>query len=381
MEDHKDSDNQIESKKYRKTKVDKIIFILLSVAATVVFVWDVVKDFIPDSVWQLKLLIMIVGALSGFFSVLSFLWDRKFANNAEKVKNETNSLLEKEVKVLRANTDANMNEIKGLVEHAGKLASILTSNEERRIAFARRRLAELDKSLTFVAHEHESERLSVSTYYAELNHLKEQLQNEIKKKDCIIWAMTGFSDDEWDDEGNDLEKYWCDDLVALTKSITTKRICVMHAKLIALLKKDAQFYEEQEQDWKVHETQGEKIAEKSLKSFIDYLKTYYNSNYSEYKIKSVCVKNDTQTYKKLIEAKGFFGIKLPEKKYVIKGEAVDVHTGLQGQYVFDEAIVNELFDLHNNACENSCELLKFINQNGSADFVAFCQKNGVVFNT
>lgn len=287
--------------------------------------------------------------------------------------------LESDEKNIVATVEKCKREIQDIVGYVGDLAAILSSNEDRRISFARRRLAELDKSLEFVAREHKSKRLSVSTYYSELNFLKDQLQSDAKKKDCVIWAMTGFSDAEWDDDGNDLERYWCDDLVKLTKNFLTKRVCIVHSRLITLLKKDEEFYSKQKKDWEDNKLTGEKIAEKSLKSFIDYLKTYYSKNREEYKIRSVCVKSGTQTFKTLLEAKGFFGIKLSNgQKYLIKGEAVDVHTGLQGQFVFDNRVVDELFLLHQNALNSCDELTSFILQTASGAFINFCNDEKIV---
>ena len=65
--------------------IDKILFCLLAIASFVVFVWDMFKDLIPEEHWQIKLLIAIVGTLSGFFTVLSFLWDKKFSSMTEKI--------------------------------------------------------------------------------------------------------------------------------------------------------------------------------------------------------------------------------------------------------------------------------------------------------
>lgn len=73
------------NKKIKQSIVDKVLFILLAVAAVIIFIWDIIKDFIPEEYWQLKLLVMIVGALSGFFTVMSFLWDKKFSNVAKDI--------------------------------------------------------------------------------------------------------------------------------------------------------------------------------------------------------------------------------------------------------------------------------------------------------
>lgn len=90
--------------------------------------------------------------------------------------------LESDEKNIVATVEKCKREIQDIVGYVGDLAAILSSNEDRRISFARRRLAELDKSLEFVAREHKSKRLSVSTYYSELNFLKDQLQSDAKKK-------------------------------------------------------------------------------------------------------------------------------------------------------------------------------------------------------
>lgn len=394
MSDEKQINNEgvIKRKKYRHSIVDKVIFIFLATIAVGVFIWDILQEFIPEEYWQLKLLVMIVGALSGFFSVLSFLWDKKFLYNAEIIqesevdsKNNVvtligdfkNSIVDKIYKS-EDNVKKELAEIKKFVSYSGDLAKILSSQEDRRIAFARRRIAELDDSLTYVANAHESDRLAVSIYYAELHNLKNQLYKDGNFLDCSIWAMTGFSDDEWSDDSNDLEKYWCDALVELTSKVRTKRICIINNKLRQLLVKNQDFYNQQLRDWEDNEEHTELIAEKGLKSFIDYLDTYYTRATNHFKIESFCVLGTSQQYKKLIEARGYFGICLSnQKKYVIKGEAVDIRTGLQGQYVFDENSVNELYNIHMQACDSCSDLLEFIKKNSSKDFISFCINRGI----
>ena len=387
--------------KLHKTVIDKVLFIFLSIAATLVFIWDVVKDFIPETMWQLKLLIMIIGALSGFFSLLSFLWDKKFTNSSEKIKDDMGVQskkikedmgaqsdkikedmgvqLEKEINKIIETIQKCKLDIQKPVELVSHLAAILSSNENRRISFARRRLVELDSSLQYVANEHASEKLSVSTYYSELNYLNDQLKSYDKPENCVIWAMTGFSDTEWDDAGNDLETDWCNTLVNLTKRIPTKRICIVHNNLLDNLKKEKDFYSDQKKDWDDNKSTVEKIKNKSFKSFIDYLKTYYSEDKSQYKIKSICVKSSSQKYKDLVEAKGYFGIKLSDnQKFLIKGEAVDVRTGLQGQFVFSDDIINKLFILHESAFEiEADELTAFIKNTASISFKEFCKEQGI----
>ena len=273
-----------------------------------------------------------------------------------------------------------INNVEKSICFTNEMATILSSGEERRIQYIRRRLNELEEMFKVVAHEQESKLLSVTTYYSELQNLKKQLDNDPKKSRCEIWAMTAFSDNEWDDTDNDLEKYWCDDLLKLANTIVTKRICIINQKLLPLLTKNEEYYNLQEQDWQRHKNSEEKIAEKSLKSFMDYLRTYYSDLGKQYKVTNYALKSDSQQYYDLVEAKGFFGIMLSNHEtYVIKGEAVNAHTGLQGQYVFDRNVIETLYSLHKTACSNLPELSKFIKSNSSEAFLSFCKNKGINF--
>lgn len=258
------------------------------------------------------------------------------------------------------------------------MAAILSSGEEKRIGYTRRRLNELKETFEIAAHARETEVLSVTTYYRELKYLKEQLENDPKKTECEIWAMTGFSDNEWDNDDNDLEKYWCEDLLKLACNIYTKRICIIDRKLISLFYKDKEFYDLQYNDWITHEDNEEKIEEKRLKSFVDYLKTYYASSKKKYLVENFALKSDSQQFHSLVEAKGFFGIKLSNgDRFVIKGEAVSAYTGLQGQYVFDEEVIEKLYNDHQSASRTLDDLSIFIMNNSSNAFKDFCYKLGI----
>ena len=104
--------------------------------------------------------------------------------------------------------------------------------------------------------------------------------------------------------------------------------------------------------------------------------TYFKND--EHKVKSYALNDTTQAYTKLIQEKGFFGIKLSDdKKYVIKGEAVNPATGLQGEYVFDEATINALYNLHYQACERSKSLEEFIQSETSMGFKEFLRDKGI----
>ena len=65
----KKENNTNKHTKIRRSVIDKILFCLLAVASVIIFIWDIVKDFIPEQYWQLKFLVIVVGALAGFTSI------------------------------------------------------------------------------------------------------------------------------------------------------------------------------------------------------------------------------------------------------------------------------------------------------------------------
>lgn len=103
-------------KKFKRTIVDKIIFILLAVSMTIVFIWDIVKDFIPDEYWQLKLLIIVCGALSGFFTILSFFFDKKFLDVSNDIDVSNTKKAEDLIKSCNDKIEALNSNIKTFVE-------------------------------------------------------------------------------------------------------------------------------------------------------------------------------------------------------------------------------------------------------------------------
>lgn len=79
-------------RRIRISIADKIVFFLLCAGSVVTLVWNVFKDFIPNEYQDVKLLIMILGALSGFFAFLSFYWDRKFSSVEKGVTSKQEEL-------------------------------------------------------------------------------------------------------------------------------------------------------------------------------------------------------------------------------------------------------------------------------------------------
>ena len=71
--------------KLKHTIFDKVIFILTSLVSVTLFIFDLIKDLIPDEQWELKILIAIIGTLSSFFSIMSFYWDKKFSNMSNQI--------------------------------------------------------------------------------------------------------------------------------------------------------------------------------------------------------------------------------------------------------------------------------------------------------
>ena len=171
----------------------------------------------------------------------------------------------------------------------------------------------------------------------------------------------------------------------LVKKVTTDRICIIDLELEKQLNREKEYYIEQQRQWDVNQDQPELNIQKNLKSFFDYLHAYYGPDSQSLKVNSYYLKKvppsqSNPTKSRLIEAKGYFGIKLSdEKKYVIKGEAVDPQTGLQGQYVFSDTAVNDLYASHLEGC-NSFERLEDFLMNSrlvSNGFREFLQTNGI----
>ena len=259
---------------------------------------------------------------------------------------------------------------------------IISKGEEKRKSFVNRRLAELDRVLENAASQPETELLSVSDYYSELNNLADIIQSDSDSSKCEIWAMTGFSDEEWHDEESDLESKWGKRIKKLSMNFNTKRICIIDERLAQLLKMgNKEYYNKQKQVWESQPSDSTVIQEKRLKSFFDYLLTYNNQQENiAYKLNSYVLKDANQTYAKLIQEKGFFGIKLSdENKYVIKGEAVNPATGLQGKFVFSDKDIKELYELHNRACadEDIKSLKDFLESESCSEFKAFLHDNGI----
>lgn len=272
--------------------------------------------------------------------------------------------------------------LKNEVRPTENMAKILSSGHKKRVSFALRRLSELDEIMKYTAIGSETELLSVPVYYDELNHLSEMVLNDRDATKCEIWAMTGFSDLEWDNKSNDLESEWTETLTELTEKYTTNRVCIIDTDLSKLLKQEKSYYDNQMKEWKAASSGSVMLQQLRLKSFYDYIEAYYaKNNKNKYKVNNYALKNTSKAHAELIKAKGFFGILLSNgDKYVIKGEAVNPTTGLQGQFVFDEDDILKLYNLHKKACEKCTTLDAFIqSEETSQGFKDFIKNNGISF--
>jgi len=289
-----------------------------------------------------------------------------------------------ENKGLVKSTQKAIDELEQSISATSDMARILSSNDDKKISFARRRLIELDDILKITANESETKLLPVTVYYCELNNMADIIEIDGNTAKCEIWAMTGFSDEEWGDKVNDFESEWGKRIKKLSEKYITNRICLIDQELAQLLKKDKGYYLNQKQDWIANSSNSFLIQQKRLKSFFDYLTAYYTpqTKSNKHKVTNFALKDTSQAYSELVQAKGFFGIKLSDdSKYVIKGEDVSPATGLQGQFVFYEDSIRKLYDIHKKACKNNKKLEDFLqSEETSQGFKDFISENGIVFN-
>lgn len=215
-----------------------------------------------------------------------------------------------------------------------------------------------------------SELLDVRVYYNELYNMAEQLLRDKRPSKCFVWAMTGFSEMEWSDNG--WEQEWTRRLKCLSsKKIITRRVCLISREIISFLKCT-------DNSWfapilhNAARTAPLPTDAARFKSFADYLKDN-NGELTE----SYFLYQDNAAYSELISEKGFFGITLSTgEKYLTKGEALTVADGLTGEYVFDEKLIEKIFNLHARICIPENDLLKEVNKIASVECRDFLKHYG-----
>ena len=201
--------------------------------------------------------------------------------------------------------------------------------------------------------------------------MAKQLLDDKSPANCFIWAMTGFSELEWSNNG--WEQEWTRRLKELSdKKIITKRVCLIDRLITNFLKcTDADSFTPILNA--ASGTDQLPANEARFKSFADYLKENNNELTESYYLYT-----DNAAYSELINEKGFFGITLSTgEKYLTKGEALTVSDGLTGEYVFDEELIQKISDLHARICIPSYNLLNEVNKLASNECKDFLKKYGV----
>lgn len=250
-------------------------------------------------------------------------------------------------------TQNKLDAVQNSVKFLNELESIYVSDEERRISFTDRRLNKFKKAIEqYKPNNLTSGKLDIDTYYEELYHMASQILGDAEVHNCSIWAMTTFYDLEW--ASNDgWEKEWRRKLNEFSEAgIKTTRICLIDNEIVSFLSSSnikiiSKIFEKS--------SMSLNSSERKFKNFIEYLKssTAYTKNYFLYI-------NNT-AYKKLIIEKGYFGIVLSDgKKFLTTREILNTTVGLTAEYVFDEKLIDDLYNLHKQVCIDSNELLQEI---------------------
>ncbi len=282
-------------------------------------------------------------------------------------KLSTNSILA----IVKNNGDA-LKDIGETVQIADEIKKINETNNKHRIDYFQRRLDEFEQTLQHcVPPNSTSGLLDVRVYYNELYNMATQILNDNRPSNCFIWAMTGFSELEWSNNGWELE--WTRRLKELSsKNITTKRVCLISREILGFLKcTNADAFTPLFNI--TSDTDRLPPNEARFKSFVDYLKDNNDALTESY-----FLYQDNAAYSELIREKGFFGITLSTgEKYLTKGEALTVTDGLTGEYVFDEQLINKIYDLHNRICISDYDLMKEIIKVASDECKDFLKKYGV----
>lgn len=342
-----------EDQKQKKWAWYDTLLLILEVASPVISI--LCSVFIPGTTVDGRIAI-IVGGFTIQIILISI-----------QNKLSTNPILE----TVKKNSDVILG-IEKTVQITDEIKKINETNDKHRIDFFQRRLDEFEKTLQHcVPPNLTSGQLDVRVYYNELYNMAEQLLNDDSQSKCFIWAMTGFSELEWSDNG--WEQEWTRRLHELSdKKIITKRVCIIDREITNFLKcTDASSFTPI-----LNAASGTDLLhtnEARFKSFADYLRDNNNGLTESY-----FLYKDNAAYSDLISEKGFFGITLSTgEKYLTKGEALTVSDGLTGEYVFDEKLIRKIYDLHARICISNYNLLNEVNRIASNECKDFLKKYGV----
>ncbi len=264
-----------------------------------------------------------------------------------------------------------LDSVQSSVKFLNELDTIYVSGDERRISFTDRRLNKFKKAIEqYKPNNITSGKLDIDTYYEELYYMASQVLNDPKIQDCSIWAMTTFYDLEW--SSNDgWEKEWRRKLNEFSKvGIKTTRICLLDNEIVSFLsscnsKQISKIFEKSSMPLNV--------SERKIKNFIEYLQSSIGCT------KSYFLYVNNTAYQDLIIEKGYFGIVLSDgKKFLTTREILNPTAGLTAEYVFDEKLIEDLYNLHNQVCIDSNELLQEILKISTKEFKNFLLKLGLI---
>lgn len=248
------------------------------------------------------------------------------------------------------------------------LEQVFVSGNDKVQRFAYRRFGEVCKTIQIAVNNNNSGNLRPNEYYEELLYLAELiLKDKVENKSKFsgeIWAMTGFSEEEWiADDG--YERLWTEKLKEMVdvNGIKTRRLCLMPDTVYNILTQP-KFVEPSQSEY-------------SFWGFVELLETYYG-NGSKKKITEhyIIRKRDNPA---LEEIRGFFAIKLTNGDlHILYGETVDANGALTAKVLFEPNEIMEvrrLFELYaktNYKIEK--KLKEIVGLNG---FIDFLQNRGI----
>jgi hypothetical protein len=138
-----------EKKKNKRTILDKIIFAVFGIISTALFVNDIFKDYITDEHWEIKISLALIGCLSWFFEILSFLWDKKFINLKNEILGVSTGNDNVSVAVVKQEL---INTKKALLDDFGGVRKYVAGAFETRQIFSDSFLAEKENDLKSFLH-------------------------------------------------------------------------------------------------------------------------------------------------------------------------------------------------------------------------------------
>ena len=361
------------SEKIKRSVVDKVLFILSGISTLVVFMVDWFSNVLTlELKWQV--ILGLITVLSGFFTIISFCFDKKFSTLEKRTNEAEKSILNMQ------NESANKarEEIGRGLSSLHDLYSYQTLDNEDFKEYAQKKVDALIQCLNRLFINGESDVLDETDYYEKLNQLADRIEDDqlqygmLDETDInnhvkpIIWALTCFNEDEWGEEIK-VEDDWSDRLERLTAvhGIDVERICILSDDIQKFIKIDD-----------VSELNEILVNNKHLKSFMGFLLRYYKSDvidkYRKSTIHYAFFANDSS---KLAQTKGFFGICLSNgEKHIVKGDCVVGKNESTAKIVFN---CDDLYSEFEIKKQHRMRLENYISSTASVAFKAFLKSKNI----